>query len=142
MSKNRIHIDLDWHEQIKDKYCKILNTQNGSRFLQKLLFQTKQEVIKLLYLEIEDNLHILFTKEYSNYFCSKLYSVCNHELKLCYLRTICSKILFICLNNFGIYPFQNIIELFETENEVEIMINGFKILNGFDLFILSSVYYF
>jgi len=63
---------------------------------------------------------------YANYFCQKLYSCLNSDLRLLYLSKIKDYLAFIGKNKIGTYPLQSIIESLRNDQEKKIIVNGIQ----------------
>jgi hypothetical protein len=74
---------------------------------------------------------------YANYFCQKLFSCLDGELRLVYLSKIKDYLAFIGKNRIGTYPLQSIIESLLNDEEKCVIINGINNNDFYELCIVN-----
>ena len=74
---------------------------------------------------------------YANYFCQKLFSCLDGELRLVYLSKIRDYLAFIGKNRIGTYPLQSIIETLRNDEEKNVIIMGINNGDFLDLCIVK-----
>jgi hypothetical protein len=70
------------------KLSEFLKSQKGSRIYQRKLKKIKSEEIDFLLSTLERDFPELLTNIYSNYFCQKLYTICNVEQRRFILENV------------------------------------------------------
>ncbi len=73
---------------LKERFYKVLITQNGSRVLQLALKNTSYSILANIFYEILPNINNLMTNSYANYFCHKFYAILNTEERCQFLLQV------------------------------------------------------
>ena len=115
-------IDYNIFNNIKPKLLHLIKTQTGSKILQNYLEKTTQQIIHLLYNEINDKLNILLLDPYGNYFCLKLFCLLNSNDRISFLSIIAKNITIYSTNKISTYPIQYIVSHLNSKKEMEIII--------------------
>ena len=116
-------INYNIFNNIKQKLCHLIKTQSGSRILQNYLQRTPQQVIHLLYNEINEKLNSLLLDPYANYFCLKLFCFLNENDRVSFISIIVKNISIFSTNKIATYPIQFIITHLYSKTEMEIIIH-------------------
>jgi hypothetical protein len=66
----------------------MIKSQNGSRILQKALNKTHQDILSIIFFEIQDYLQELMIDSYANYFCQRFYDFLQLKEKLIFLTKV------------------------------------------------------
>lgn len=75
-------------ELIKGNIFNILTSQNGSRIIQSCISKTSLEVMKSIFIEIKDKLHLLINDQYGNYFCKKFFCSITEDERIAFLESV------------------------------------------------------
>jgi len=81
-------IENDTYCILKNRFFKIVTSQNGSRIMQTYIFKSSMEVIEKIFLEIVENMNDIITNVYGNYFCQKFFCVLNNEDRKIFLKKV------------------------------------------------------
>jgi hypothetical protein len=119
----KINLNYNIFNNIKQKLCHLIKTQSGSRILQNYLQRTPQQVIHLLYNEINEKLNSLLLDPYANYFCLKLFCFLNENDRISFISIIVKNISIFSTNKIATYPIQFIITHLYSKTEMEIIIH-------------------
>ena len=121
---------LDFHvyKLIKGKFLSIIKNHKGSKIFQKYIKpnNTSEEIIHLLFLELNKNLEEFMTNPYSNYFFKKFFICLNSDDRIYLLKKIENSIVQLSLDEIGTYPIQTIIEFLNNKIEKMIVISALK----------------
>jgi len=124
-------IDFYIYNQIKGNFLQIIKNHKGSKIFQKYLKSTlSDEVLHLIYKELNPNLEELIIDPYGNYFCKKFFTYLNQEDRIDFLNTISKSLIKLSSDSIGTYPIQTIIEHLSSKYEKMIIISGIK--DGFE----------
>lgn len=116
-------INYNIFNNIKQRLCHLIKTQSGSRILQNYLQSTPQQIIHLLYNEINEKLNSLLLDPYANYFCLKLFCFLNVNDRLSFISIIVKNISIFSTNKIATYPIQFIVTHLCSKNEMQIIIH-------------------
>ena len=120
-------IDFYIYNIMKGKILLIIKNHKGSKIFQKYLKSThSDEILHLIFIELQSNLEELIIDPYANYFCKKFFTYLNQKDRIEFLKSIEKSIIKLSLDNIGTYPIQSIIEHLNTKNEKNIIISGLK----------------
>jgi hypothetical protein len=86
--KSDERIEMDTFEILKDKFFKIVTSQNGSRIMQIYIFNSSAEVIKAIFTEIAHFMNEIITNIYGNYFCQKFFRVLDNDDRKIFLKKV------------------------------------------------------
>jgi hypothetical protein len=111
---------------LNGNFYKIITSQNGSRILQKSLYNTSPEIIILIFNEVSSRISELMVDSYANYFCPIFYGFLDVKNKLIYLDEIRKHIEEVANSKVGTYPLQAIIDSIRTKEEQNIVKEGLK----------------
>lgn len=117
-------IDLQMYYNLKGTFYQLITSQNGSRFMQKVYYNTDHSILEKIFLEIADKISQLMIDPYANYFCQKFFSVLNYANKIKFLNALTTNIESIANSKIGTYPLQSVIEQLQTDNEQLIILNA------------------
>lgn len=81
-------IEMETLEILKDKFFRIVTSQNGSRIMQTYIFKSSPEVIKAIFTELADFMNEIITNVYGNYFCQKFFCVLDNEDRIIFLKKV------------------------------------------------------
>jgi len=79
---------METYEKLKNKFFKIVTSQNGSRIMQTFIFKSSNEVIKAIFTELSDYMNEIITNIYGNYFCQKFFCVLDNEDRKKFLKKV------------------------------------------------------
>ena len=120
-------IDFYIYNIMKGKIILIIKNHKGSKIFQKYLKSThSDEILHLIFVELQPNLEELIIDPYANYFCKKFFTYLNQKDRLEFLQTIEQSLIKLSLDSIGTYPIQSIIEHLNSKNEKNIIISGIK----------------
>lgn len=86
-------------------------TQQGSKYLQKVLTHASPEVIEFILKEVLGHLSNLMSDQYGNYFSQKLFQSCSTEQRYEILKSISKDIIQISCSRSGTHSMQTLIEV-------------------------------
>ena len=119
-------IDYLIYNKFKGKFVNLIQTHRGSRMFQNYLKNTSNDIIHLIFNEINKSLIELMQDPYANYFCKKFFIYLNQNDRIDFLLIISNSIIKLSINNIGTYPIQGIIEQIESKKEKKIIIDSIK----------------
>ena len=120
-------IDYHIYNLVKGKFLSVIKNHKGSKLFQKYIKSTHpEEIIHLLYLELNKNLEEFITDSYSNYFCKKFFTFLNQKDRIDFLKKIQKSIVRLSCHSIGTYPIQTIIENLGSGIEKTIIILAIK----------------
>ncbi len=119
-------IDYFIYNKFKGNFVNLIQTHRGSRMFQNYLKNTSNDIIHLIFTEINKSLIELIKEPYANYFCKKFFIYLNQKDRIDFLLIISSSIINLSINNIGTYPIQAIIEQIESKKEKKIIIDSIK----------------
>jgi hypothetical protein len=119
-------IDYFIYNKFKGNFVNLIQTHRGSRMFQNFLKNTSNDIIHLIFTEINKSLIELIKEPYANYFCKKFFIYLNKKDRIDFLLIISSSIINLSINNIGTYPIQAIIEQIESKKEKKIIIDSIK----------------
>ena len=96
--------------QLKGNFYNLLITQKGSRVIQSSLKKTDYKIILKIFYEIIQDIPVLITNLYANYFCQKIFQILKNEERGLFLCQIRKSFHEIDVHKIGTYPLQFIIE--------------------------------
>jgi len=117
---------LKCEEGIKCELPNYICSQKGSRIMQKYLNKFPSNIKTLLILKIGKNLGKIMIDTYGNYFCQKMFQICSNEQRILILEYINNEFIEISKSPSGTHVIQAILELINTEDEINIIINCIK----------------
>ncbi len=104
-------IDYHIYNLVKGKFLSVIKNHKGSKLFQKYIKSIHpEEIIHLLYLELNKNLEEFITDSYSNYFCKKFFTFLSQKDRIDFLKKIQKSIVRFSCHSIGTYPIQTIIE--------------------------------
>lgn len=121
--------------EYKGQIAMFAKTQQGSKYLQRVLAKASPEVLEFVVVEVGDHLHELMTDSYGNYFCQKLLQSSSSKQRLYLLKKISPHLVKIACDKRGTHSMQSLIQLINMEEEevaLEEAITGNVILLSFD----------
>ena len=86
--------------------------------------------------ELGGNFRDIIKNKNGNYFCSNLIKICDKENRIKILSELSDTLCDDCIDQYGTYPIQNLIELASGEDEFKLILSSF---NGFDKILLVSL---
>ena len=120
-------IDYHIYNLVKGKFLSVIKNHKGSKLFQKYIKSIhNEEIIHLLYLELNKNLEEFITDSYSNYFCKKFFTFLNQKDRIDFLIKIQKSIVRFSCHSIGTYPIQTIIENIGSRIEKIIIILAIK----------------
>ena len=120
-------IDFYIYNLIKGKIMSIIKNHKGSKIFQKYLKSThSDEILHLIFVELQPNLEELIIDPYANYFCKKFFTYLNQKDRIEFLKSIEKSLVELSSDSIGTYPIQSIIEHLNSKNEKNIIISGIK----------------
>jgi hypothetical protein len=81
-------VEMEDLEILQGSFYKIITSQNGSRILQKSLYNTPIEIINIIFHEINSRLSELMIDSYANYFCQIFYGFLDLQNKIIFLKQV------------------------------------------------------
>jgi pumilio RNA-binding family len=88
--------------------------------------ESSKEDIDNIINELSGNYRDLIKDKNGNYFCSDLFKICNQEQRIKILKELTKTISDDCVNRFGNYPIQTLIEYSACEEEYQLILNSFN----------------
>ena len=120
-------IDYYIYNFVKGKLLSIIKNHKGSKIFQKYLKSThSDEILHLIFIELNPNLEELIIDPYANYFCKKFFTYLNQKDRIEFLKSIEKSLVELSSDSIGTYPIQSIIEHLNSKNEKNIIISGIK----------------
>lgn len=124
-------------EDFKGSILTVINLQNGSRWLQHMLENSNnnndddgndgdehEKVSDLIFNEIKDVVDDVMCNSFGNYTYQLLIDKLNKEQRLILLKNSINQLLKICLDSHGTRAFQKLIDIIDTNEDIEIIIQG------------------
>ena len=87
--------------------------------------ESSKEEIDNIINELSGNYRDLIKDKNGNYFCSDLFKICNQKQRIKILKELTKTISDDCVNRFGNYPIQTLIEYSSCEEEYQLILNSF-----------------
>ena len=103
--------------------------QKSTKQLQKNIVGASKELIDYIIDQLYGIFRIIIKNKNGNYFCSDLFKICNKEQRIKILKELTKTISEDCIDDFGTYPIQNLIELSFSEEEYNLLLFSFNDIN-------------
>lgn len=113
----------------KNNILQSFKSQQLTRNLQKSLINASKEIINYIINELKGNFKSIIKNNNGNYFCSNLIKICNKENRIQILKELSDTLSDDCIDIYGTYPIQNLIELSSGVEEFQLILSSFKDLN-------------
>ena len=97
-----------------------------TKYLQKCLINVSKETINYILNELKGEFRAIIKNKNGNYFCSNLIKKCDKNSRIILLTELSATINEDCMDEFGTYPIQNLIELASGEDEFKLLLTSFK----------------
>mmetsp|Transcript_8753 Transcript_8753/g.9930 ORF Transcript_8753/g.9930 Transcript_8753/m.9930 type:complete len:320 (+) Transcript_8753:721-1680(+) len=97
--------------EYKDHIPHLGMTQQGSKYLQRVLTHAPPEVVEFILKEVLGHLSILMPDQYGNYFSSKLFQSCSPQQRYEILKSISKDVHKISCSKSGTHSMQTLIEV-------------------------------
>ena len=107
--------------EYKGQMHSLAKSQQGSKFLQRVLAKASPDVVDFVVEEVGDHMHELMTDSYGNYFCQKLLQSSSSHQRMELLRRIMPHIIKISCDKRGTHSMQSLIEMINMAEEEEIV---------------------
>lgn len=101
----------------KGQISSFAKTQQGSKYLQRVLAKASPDVLEFIVVEVGDHLHELMVDSYGNYFCQKLLQSSSSKQRLYLLQKINPHLVKIACDKRGTHSMQSLIQLINMEEE-------------------------
>ena len=120
-------IDYNVYNLIKGKFLLVIKNQKGSKIFQKYLKSThSDEILHLLFMEINLKIEELIIDPYANYFCKKFFTCLNQKDRIEFLKGMEKSLVKLSSDSIGTYPIQTVIENLNSKIEKMIIISSIK----------------
>ena len=96
-----------------------------TKYLQKCLINLSNEKITFIEDELQGNFREVIKNRNGNYFFSNLINVCGHNNRIKILEELSNLLSEDCIDQFGTYPIQNLIQLASSEYEFKLLMASF-----------------
>lgn len=113
----------------KNNILQSFKSQQLTRNLQKSLINVSKEIIHYIINELKGNFKSIIKNNNGNYFVSNLIKICNKENRIQILKELSDSLCDDCIDIYGTYPIQNLIELSSGDEEFQLILSSFKDLN-------------
>ena len=110
--------------EYKDKIAALALTQQGSKYLQRVLTKASPDIVEFIILEIDMKLSHLMKNQYGNYFCQKLFQSASSHQRHQMLGFISSDFYNIAWSKHGTHSIQSLIEMINMDQEYELLQNS------------------
>mmetsp|Transcript_6848 Transcript_6848/g.6372 ORF Transcript_6848/g.6372 Transcript_6848/m.6372 type:complete len:314 (+) Transcript_6848:838-1779(+) len=107
--------------EYKGQISNLAMTQQGSKYLQRVLTHAAPEMVEFIFQEVLDKLSALMPDQYGNYFSQKLFQSCSPHQRLEILKSISHDIHRISCSKSGTHSMQNLIDMINMEEEYQIL---------------------
>ena len=102
------------------------NSQKMTKYLQKCLINASKEIITFIINELKGSFREVIKNKNGNYFCSNLLKICDKNHRIIILEELSNTINEDCIDEFGTYPIQNLIQYASSEYEFQLLLSSFK----------------
>ena len=102
------------------------NSQKMTKYLQKCLINASKEIITLIIHELKGSFREVIKNKNGNYFCSNLIKICDKNNRIKILKELSNSINEDCIDEFGTYPIQNLIQYASSEDEFQLLLSSFN----------------
>ena len=102
------------------------NSQKMTKYLQKCLINASKEIITLIIHELKGTFREIIKNKNGNYFCSNLIKICDKNNRIKILKELSNSINEDCIDEFGTYPIQNLIQYASSEDEFQLLLSSFN----------------
>ena len=120
-------IDYNVYNLIKGKFLLVIKNHKGSKIFQKYLKSThSDEILHLLFMEINLKIEELIIDPYANYFCKKFFTCLNQKDRIEFLKGMEKSLVKLSSDSIGTYPIQTVIENLNSKIEKMIIISSIK----------------
>ena len=107
--------------EYKGQIAELAMSQQGSKYLQRVLTKASPDVVEFIIQEIGFKLSHLMTDQYGNYFCQKLLQSASSQQRYEMLTRITSNFYYIACNKSGTHSVQSLIEMINMDEEYDIL---------------------
>jgi len=107
--------------ELKTSIAKYALSQQGSKYLQRVLTKASADVIDFIIKEVSSNLPSLMTGAYGNYFCQKLIQSSSSNQRLQILKEISPAIVEISCEKKGTHVIQCLVQMVNMEEEIQLL---------------------
>jgi hypothetical protein len=97
-----------------------------TKYLQKCLINASKEIITLIIHELKGSFREVIKNKNGNYFCSNLIKICDKNNRIKILKELSNSINEDCIDEFGTYPIQNLIQYASSEDEFQLLLSSFN----------------
>lgn len=104
-------------------------SKNKTQNLQKKLVGISKEDLNDIIDELKGTFRTIIKNINGNYFCSDLIKICDKKQRLTILSELSNTLTEDCIDEFGNYPIQKLIEFASDEEEFHLLIHSFNDLN-------------
>ena len=108
-----------------------LSIQKTTMILQNILMESSKENIDTIVNELSGNYRDLIKDKNGNYFTSDLFKVCNQKQRIQILKELTKTISDDCVDRYGNFPIQTLIDFSSCEEEYKLILNSFYDYNKF-----------
>ena len=102
------------------------NSFKMEKYLQKCLINSSKEIITFIINELKGSFREVIKNKNGNYFCSYLIKICDKNNRIKILKELSNSINEDCIDEFGTYPIQNLIQYASTEDEFQLLLLSFN----------------
>lgn len=107
--------------EYKGNVANLVLTQQGSKYLQRVLTKASPDVVEFIIQEIGFKLSRLMTDQYGNYFCQKLLQSASSQQRYDMLTKISYDFYYIACNKAGTHSIQSLIEMINMDEEYDVL---------------------
>ena len=107
--------------EYKGNIANLAMTQQGSKYLQRVLTRASPDVVEFIIKEWMHDLKYLMTDQYGNYFCQKLLQSSSSQQRWLMLSELSESIVDISCTKNGTHSMQSLIEMINMEEEQDIL---------------------
>ena len=120
----------------KNNILSCFNNQKKAKNLQKSLIGISKETIDYIINELKGQFRAIIKNKTGNYFISNLINICDKNQRYKILVELSNTIYEDCIDEFGNYPIQKLIEFASDENEFQLLLQSF---NDYNKIVMASL---
>lgn len=110
----------------KNNILMSFNNQKMTKYLQKNLINISKVKINYIIDELKGAFREIIKNKNGNYFCSNLINICDKNNRIKILIELSDTLSEDCMDEFGTYPIQNLIEHASSEDEFKLLLKSFN----------------
>ena len=112
------------------------NNVKMAKYLQKCLINASKEKITFIIEELKGSFREVIKNKNGNYFCSNLIKICDKNNRIKILKELSKTINEDCIDEFGTYPIQNLIQFASSEDEFQLLLSSF---NNYEAILIPAI---